>query len=718
MKQVLIKQGGATVEQVPAPQVEVGTILVRVDHSCISVGTELSGVKASGMGLWKRALNRPQDVKKVLQMVSTDGIASASSRIRSKIVSGQPTGYSAAGVVLETGPGVIDIKQGDYVACAGASYAYHAEVVCVPRNLVVPMPEGLNFKEASTVTLGAIALQGVRRAEPTLGEIFVVIGLGVIGQLTTQLLKINGVRVIGVDVRRERIDIAQRLGMDLAIHPDNGHDLDEVARFTDGIGADAVIITASTPSDSVISTAFKMCRKKGRVVLIGDVGLHLNREDIYTKELDFRVSTSYGPGRYDRVYEEQGLDYPVAYVRWTENRNMAEYLRVLGEGRINIDSLISAIYPLDQATSAYVALENEDRKPLMILLSYPVHGVNEVAGRTVANPAARPARPGRIRIALVGAGAFAKAMHLPNLRRLSDMYHIQAIVSRAGHNATATARQFGANYATTEYRRVLDDPEIEAVLIATRHHLHAPMLLEGLRADKHVLVEKPLALTMRELTEINEFYADDQQKDQGPLLLTGFNRRFSPYVQRIREFTDERSNPMILNYRMNVGYLPQDHWVHGEEGGGRNRGEACHVYDLFTYLTDSPVAAINAQALAPKTAYYGRTDNFVVTIRFEDGSVASLTYTALGSTKYPKEQFEVFVDGKVITLTDYKHLCMRGARGRQLRSRVADKGHRQELRVFAQAIQEGGKWPIPLWQQIQATEIALQVQAQIGSDLP
>jgi predicted dehydrogenase/threonine dehydrogenase-like Zn-dependent dehydrogenase len=703
MKQVIIKQGKATIEEVPAPKVEQGSVLVQIHHSCISIGTEMSGVKVSGTPLWKRALKQPENVKKVVQMATSQGLSKTRSVVTGKLAAGNPTGYSATGTIIEIGAGINDLQVGDRVACAGAQCAFHAQVICVPHNLCVKIPDNLGFPEASTVTLGAIALQGVRRATPTLGETFVVLGLGILGQLTAQMLKANGCRVIGIDLDKDRIQTATELGMDVGIHPSEGDDIEHVVRLTGGIGADGVIITAATPSDEVVSTAFKLCRKKGRVILVGDVGLNLNRADFYQKELDFFISTSYGPGRYDHVYEEQGLDYPVAYVRWTENRNMAEYLRLIATEQLNVSSLIAKTYPLEQAPQAYDALKDSSAKPLMVLLSYPQDSKLQ---RTVLNPQATAAGTGKIRIAIIGAGGFAKGMHLPNLQALSEDYHIQAIVSRTGHNANATAKQFKANYASTDYVQVLNDKEVDAVLIATRHNLHAEMTLQALKAGKHVLVEKPLALNSDELQQIVTFY---EQTESAPILLTGFNRRFSPYARRIQEISKTRSNPMIINYRMNAGYIPLDHWVHTKEGGGRNIGEACHIYDLFTYFTNSKVVKVTAHAITPKTSHYSRHDNFVATMHFEDGSVATLTYTALGSNKYPKEQMEVYVDGKVLVMNDYKSLTIIGAATKGIQSKTMDKGQKQELEMFAQAIKQGGEWAIPLWQQVQAMEIAFEV---------
>lgn len=711
MKQVLVSGGAVRLENVPAPMVEPGTVLIQMDHSCISIGTEMSGVKSTGLPLWKRAIRQPQHVKKVVDMVLADGLSATRRLVQERLSIELPTGYSGAGVVIEVGEGVAEFAPGDRVACAGAQCAYHAEIVRVPKNLVVPIPEKIGFDEASSVALGAIALQGIRRAQPTLGETFVVIGLGILGQLTVQLLRANGCRVIGVDLDRSRIALAARYGMNWGVHPDDADDVLQVARLTGGTGADGVIVTAASPSDAIVSAAFSMCRKKARVVLVGDVGLDLQRADFYVKELDFLISTSYGPGRYDAHYEEGGLDYPLAYVRWTEGRNMAEYLRLIADGALNVKPLIAAVHLIDEVETAYRSLQGGTEKPLMVLLSYPPHSSAAQHRVSLAPAAEVPAvacvASEVIRVGLVGAGGFAKGMHLPNLAELRSEFRLLAIASRTGHNATATGKRFGADYVTTDYREMLADQNIDAVIVATRHDSHGRIALEALRAGKHVLLEKPLALTEEELREIEDYYA--KAKGPQPVLLTGFNRRFSSYAQRIAARVAGRSNPMILNYRMNAGYIPLDHWVHGPEGGGRNRGEACHIYDLFTFITGSKVTSVHAMALSPTTDYYAASDNFVATIGFEDGSIATLTYTALGSNEFPKEMMEIFVDGIVISLIDYRSLSITGKRGKLLETRSSDKGQKDELQAFARAIRGQNGWPIPLWQQLQASRVALEI---------
>jgi predicted dehydrogenase len=534
-----------------------------------------------------------------------------------------------------------------------------------------------------------------------------VIGLGILGQLTAQILRANGCRVIGADLDSSRVELAKSLGMDFPLPPEENNDLGHTLRLTNGEGVDGVIITAASPSDEVISNAFNMCRKKGRVVLVGNVGLNIKREDIFPKELDFFISTSYGPGRYDPQYEEKGLDYPIGYVRWTENRNMSEYLKLISEGKIDVEPLIHSSFEISQATTAYETLKKDKEKPMIVLLSYPESKEDAKPNRVIPNPSARASESDKINIALAGVGGFIKGMHIPNLQALNRHYQIHAVASRTGSNASNTTKQVGAQYCTTDYQEILNDPKVDAILIGTRHNQHASMVLEALQAGKHVLVEKPLALNYEELKPIRSFYETNQQ---GPVLLTGFNRRFSPFALRAKELIENRTNPVIINYRMNAGYIPLDHWVHTEEGGGRNLGEACHIYDLFTFFINSKVVSIQARSLTPKTDHYSSRDNFVAILGFEDGSVATLTYTALGSNKFPKEQMEIYSDGKVLTLDDYKQLQIHGSSAKGITSKLTDKGHKRELEAFAETLEKGGEWPIPLWQQLQATEIALTVE--------
>ncbi len=496
--------------------------------------------------------------------------------------------------------------------------------------------------------------------------------------------------------------------MDHGLDPAESEYVPRVLALTAGVGADAVIVTAAGASSDIISNAFGAARKKARVVLVGDVGLQLKRSDIYAKEIDFLISCSYGPGRYDPEYELEGHDYPIGYVRWTENRNMAAYLALIARGRIAVDPMIEQVFPVDEGEAAFAQLESKERRPLCVVLEYP-EAPTPAPTRRVEMPA-RPARKsGAFGVAIVGAGSFLQGMHLPNMARLSDSFSLRAVMSRTGTTAKAVAHQQGAKYATTDVAEVLADPEVDVVVIGTRHNLHADLALQALRAGKHVLVEKPLALTEAGLAGIEAFYADNPG---GPMLLTGFNRRFAPALAEARKALKNRAAPLIVSYRMNAGRLPLDHWTQGPEGGGRNIGEACHIYDLFLSLTDARPVQVTAQAVGVERGHWQAQDNFAATIRFDDGSLAELIYTALGAAEHPKEQMEIFAGGTVLSLNDYKSLSSAGA-ARASWSGATDKGHFSMLKAFAAGLRTGA-WPISLADQLAATRMSFAVEAQIN----
>lgn len=707
MKQVLVKRGGVVVQDVPAPQVGPRNVLVRVECSCVSAGTERTSVELSGLPLYRRALKQPHHARRVLEVAREQGFKRTYDRVRSRLDAGLPTGYSAAGVVVEVGSEVNGFAPGDRVVCAGAGVANHAEVISVPVNLAVRAPDEVSMEDASTATLGAIALQGVRRAAPTLGEAALVVGLGIIGQITVQLLRANGCRVIGADLDATRVESALANGMTHGVHSAEEDVVEHVLKLTDGFGCDAAIVTAATSSHDVISQSLRATRKKGRVVLVGDVGLNLNRHDFYEKELDLLVSTSYGPGRYDPVYEEQGQDYPLPYVRWTENRNLEAYLELLAAGQVSLANLPRRTFPVEAAPAAFGQLaEGSNAAPLLVILSYPRE--EPMPGRKLELRRARP-QPGRLSVGLVGAGNFAFGTHIPNLRKLQDRFDLRAVMSLTGLHAATAAKDAGAAYATTDYEELLADEEVDLLLISTRHDVHASLALRGLRAGKHVFVEKPLALTRDELAEIEDFY---RQRSE-PMLMTGFNRRFSPAIRHAKGALAARTTPMILQYRINAGYLPPDHWVHGPQGGGRNIGEACHVYDVFTFLTEADVVHVEASSIRSASKQWARNDNFVATVSYADGSVCTLTYSALGHKRYSKERMEAYADGRVVELDDYRLLKVVGASRSGWRSRTADKGHAAELRALGEALAGDGRWPISLEDQLTAMRIAFTVEERI-----
>lgn len=703
MQQALIKNGKIQVVEVPSPSVAPGAVLIKTVYSCISAGTESAGIVASRpKSLIKAAMEQPEKVEKAWQMLREKGLVSTISKVqqvregdRKKQQYPKPTGYSLAGMVVAAGQGVTEFKPGDRVAASGAGVACHAEYVNVPVNLVTRIPDGLDYQAASTVTLGGIAMQAVRRANIRLGEFVVIYGTGILGLFALQLAKASGGRCLAVDLDPGRLSIAAKCGAELTMTPDEAEE--KILHYTGGHGADAVIFTAATSNPAALSQALKITRKKGRLVMVGVYGDKVNRQDLYEKEIDFLISTSYGPGRYDPAYEDKGLDYPYAYVRWTENRNLQEYLRLLNSGVIHIAPMIGGSFLIQQADQAFAELKKPER-PLLLFLYYgepdkqtPIE--NYRPNRIDLKFSKRKPPSGRIRVGLIGAGNFAVNMHLPNLQRLKSQFAIRAICSKTGAKARAIAEQFGADYATTDYHEILNDPDIDLTMICTRHNLHGQMVLESLQAGKNTFVEKPLCITHKELDAIKAFYGfnDSASSNSGPrtqssklpLLMVGFNRRYSKYAREIKKHTDHRINPLVLHYRMNAGYIPPDHWVHTEEGGGRIIGEACHIIDLFSYIVDHPVQAFSCATLRPNTDSVSGSDNKIITLEYADGSIGTIHYFSVGARELRKEWMEVHFDEKTIILDDYKSLKGYGVDIEKVQSKKPDKGQMEQLKALA-----------------------------------
>jgi predicted dehydrogenase/NADPH:quinone reductase-like Zn-dependent oxidoreductase len=704
---VLLSAAGVHVADVPAPRVSARSLLVAVECSCISPGTELASLGQASQPLYRRVIAQPDRARRVLVAALTRGVRATVADVKSRLGRGSPTGYSAAGTVIEVGADASGFRAGDLVAAAGAGIANHAAIIDVPFNLAVKVPSGVSAEHASTVALGAIALQGIRRAAPTLGETCVVVGLGTLGQLTVQMLQAQGCVAIGVDIRPDRVRLAMDNGLGIGVVAGEGDWVDEVTRATCRAGADAVLVTADTRDSDLLAMAIRACRRKGRVVVVGNVGMNLCRDDLYAKEIDLLISTSYGPGRYDPAYEIEGHDYPLAYVRWTENRNMQAYLAMLDRGQIRVGHLAGAPVAVDDAAQAYAMLASGHGAPLA-LLRFQAQADVPAADRIV-RLRATPVHDRRIGVAVVGAGAFAQSVHLPNLAKLGAHYRLCAVANRSGAIAKALADQYVADYATTDFDAVLSDPGIDLILVATRHHLHAPMVLAALEAGKNVFVEKPLALTAAEVDRIEALYRNNAS---APLLMTGFNRRFSESVARIHAITGRRTGPLMISYRMNAGYLPPGHWVHGPQGGGRNCGEACHVYDVFDFLIGAAVSRVDA-ASTVVSGQWPSSDNFVATLSYEDGSVCTLLYTSMGHDSHPKETMDVYCDGAVISLDDYRSVQMKGPTSWTWRARAPEKGHLAELEALAASLQSGGEWPIPLESQLRVTRTALKVQQRL-----
>ena len=619
---------------------------------------------------------------------------------------GWGVGYSAVGEVVAVGEGVTDIAAGQWVACCGAGKANHAEYISVKRNMVCPVPRGCDPRWAATTTVGTIALQGVRRAQCQLGERVAVIGLGLIGQMTAQMLRAAGCLVIGLDLDTQRVERAKSLGMDHgAADADAFRQM--VRDMTGGRGVDRTLITAATKSNALINLSMEVTRAKGTVVIVGDIGLAVERAQFYRKEIDLLMSTSYGAGRYDRRYEDDGIDYPFPYVRWTINRNMASYMELIATGRLNVEKLIDRIVPVGDAPLVYRELVDAPVKPLGVLFEYP-EAAEEARPGSIALRGHRKAQQDVANYVLVGAGAFGISMLVPQMNRRRDRFFLRGVVSQDPVRGGNFARANNLEILATDLSAVLDDPSIQLVVIATRHDRHASQAIAALRAGKHVFVEKPLALTWAQLDEVVQTYSALPDK---PLLMVGFNRRFSPAVQRLKKELEGRRSPLIINYRINGGYIPLDHWVQGREGGGRNLGEACHMYDVFRSLAGAPVASIQAAPIDPQGTAYLRSDNFCATLTYEDGSVGNLVYAALGpKTGLPKERIEVFCDGKAYIVDDFKALLQAGVEQPLWDSKEADKGHFEQLSRFGDALAGKAGVPIPFDEIIETSAVALHIE--------
>ena len=720
MKQIIqsYKTGEMTLHDVPAPQALQGMVLVETRASVVSAGTEKMLVDLARRSLLGKAKARPDLVRKVVDTAKREGVFNALRKVRGKLDNPIPLGYSCAGVVREVGDCVDLLTPGDLVACGGAGYANHAESNLVPQNLCVRIPQKrsnngadnpVSFEEAAFATVGAIALQGVRQAAPTLGERVCVIGLGLLGQLTFQLCKANGCRVIGADIDPAKIEMAAKLGADAAVH---SNDLENrIWQFTEGAGADAVIITAAAKGSELIALAGEISRLKGRVVAVGLVGLDVPRDIYYKKELDLRLSMSYGPGRYDAEYEERGHDYPLAYVRWTEQRNMQAFLDLVAAGRVDLKSLISHRYPFDQALSAYEMITSGNEPSLGVVLQYGA--LPELSKTPVIRQASSlPAH--HVGLGVLGAGNFAKAVLLPGFKR-QHLVKLQGVTTAKGMSAKAVCERFGFGYCSESIDEILCDDAINSALIATRHNLHGPLVEKVLSAGKHVFVEKPLCLNSLELAAIVERYDSCVKTGKAPVLMVGFNRRFSPFVQRSRSFLENRSTPLIASYRVNAGFIPKDSWVHDPvEGGGRIVGEVCHFVDTLGFIVGSPVRTVQAACIQSDDVRGTNRDSVAITLSYKDGSVCSIIYHALGNPQFPKEKLEIAADGKILVLDDYCRLDIFSRKRETIKSKQ-DKGFDAEIKAFVNAVTEGGPPPIPFADIIETTQVTFAIHEALNT---
>ncbi|WP_235299295.1 bi-domain-containing oxidoreductase [Portibacter marinus] len=690
MKQIIqdLKTGKTILEDVPVPSIKEGHVLIKTHRSLVSLGTEKMLVEFGKANYIQKARQQPEKVKQVIQKIKTDGLKPTLDAVFRKLGEPLPLGYCNAGQVIGIGKGVKGIQLGDRVVSNG----HHAEVVCIPENLIAKIPDNVSYEEAAFTVIGAIALQGIRLIAPSFGETVVVTGLGLIGLIASQILKANGCQVIGLDFDTKKIELAKSWGI-AAYNASTINVVDSVLARTGNIGADAVLITASSKSNDIISQAAQMSRQRGRIVLVGVIGLNMNRADMYEKELTFQVSCSYGPGRYDYNYENKGLDYPIGFVRWTEKRNFEAVLKAISEKSINTLPLITDKVPLLEYHRIYG--EMSSTKSIASILEYTDSVDTEISTVKVKD---NPFNPSKGIVGIIGAGNFTASMIAPVLSKLG--VQMKYIVSSKGLSGTVLAKKYQINYSSTEYRDVLDDPACNAVIITTRHGMHAEMVIKALQKDKHVFVEKPLALTFEEINQIEEAY-----KNANSSLTVGFNRRFSPFIQSAKTQLGSAAKPINVIATMNAGAIPQDHWVHDlNEGGGRIIGEACHYIDLITFLTGSLVdeVVMNAQGKKPGA----QTDNASILLRYANGSQGVIHYFSDGNKSYSKERIEIYDQGKNIIIDNFRSIKYYGYRSRN-RKKSQDKGHFEQFRRWSEMIQSGDQHLIPFHEIINTSKASI-----------
>jgi predicted dehydrogenase/threonine dehydrogenase-like Zn-dependent dehydrogenase len=709
MKQLIqsYSSGELQLIETPIPQhVGRGAVLVRTRCSLVSAGTERAMIDIARKSLLGKALARPDWVKRVIDKVKTDGLLEAWRQSQAHLDTPMPLGYSSAGVVIDVGAGVTDLAVGDRVACSGSGTASHAEVTIVPRNLCARFPspfqgegvpsqrtgEGISFEEASFVALGGIALEAVRLAQPELGHRVVVIGLGLLGQLALQLLKANGCRVLGIDLVADKLALARQLGADVVVDGGAADVSAAVQAFTSGHGADSVIIMASTESNQPLEQAAQICRERGRVVATGLVGLEIPRQTFYEKELDFVVSRAWGAGIYDPDYEERDVKYPLPYVRWTARRNMAAFLGLVAEGRVQVEPLITHRYPFDRALDAYRMILEGEEPYIGVVLEYGEE--HEAKKRIRLKPRAHATRNTRseVGIGLIGAGLYARGTLLPALEKVKGVHRV-GVATRSGLSGRHAGDKFGFDYCTTDYGELLADEAIHAVFVLTRHGSHARFAAEALRAGKAVFVEKPLAMNQGELRDVVRAW----QAGSG-FLAVGFNRRFAPTTRYVNERLQNGTGPLVAHCRCNAGAVPADSWVHDpEQGGGRIIGEVCHFVDLLHALTGGLTEEVHVAAAGGAQA--GLRDNIVASLKLDDGSVGSIVYAAGGDKSFPREHIEVFGRGAVGVIENFQsaRVTRSGRTSRTGRfSLGVDRGHVNELKAFVRCLREGEPQPIPL----------------------
>lgn len=682
MKQIIqnMKTGETILEDVPAPLVRPGHLLIQTTCSLVSLGTEKMLVEFGNASLIQKARQQPDKVKMVLDKIRSDGLMPTLEAVFNKLGQPLPLGYCNVGRVIAVGSGVTDFKLGDRVASNGQ----HAEIVCIPNNLCAKVPDNVSDDAAAFTVIGSIGLQGIRLLQPTFGETVVVVGLGLIGLIAAQILRANGCRVVGFDFDQSKVDLASKLGV-IAINPADGTDqVKFVEELTAGIGADAILITASAKTNEIISQAARMSRKRGRIVLVGVIGLDISRAEFYEKELTFQVSCSYGPGRYDEKYEQRGNDYPIAYVRWTEKRNFESILNAISSGQLDVEQLITERTPLAEYRQIYDSIGRSGSIASILLYD------GKADNRTAVSIDNRSFHGSKGVVAIIGAGNFTSATVLPALKPLNAK--LKYIVSAGGLTASTLAKRAGFAIAATDYREALSDNDVDLVMITTRHNLHASMVVDSLKAGKNVFVEKPLCLNIGELTEIEKAYSSLLTPHSSPVLTVGFNRRFAPFAQKMKSLVGAGAVNIVAT--MNAGFIPANSWVHDlQVGGGRIIGEGCHFIDLCSYLCGSRVVAVCMNSLG--TAPQENTDNVSMVLRYANGSNAVINYFANGSKAYSKERVELHSQERSLIMDNWRTLEGHGFKGFSHAKAKQDKGHAEQFRLLLERVTSGGEPLIP-----------------------
>jgi predicted dehydrogenase len=690
MKQLTqkLKDGKVQIIEVPQPLMQSGCVLVRNYFSLISVGTEGSTVKAARESLVGKAKARPQQIRQVIDVLKSQGPIQTYRVVNKKLDSYSPLGYSSAGVVIDVAADVKEFQVGDSVACAGAGYASHAEIVSVPKNLCLKLPDNADLKKAAYNTLGAIALQGVRQADLRLGETCAVIGLGLIGQLTCLMIRASGIKVVGIDIDAQIIETAKRHCTDTAFRQDEQDIQEKIAEFTDGIGVDAIIITAATKSLDPVNFAGSIARKKGKVVIVGNVPTGFDRENYYKKELELKMSCSYGPGRYDLNYEKKGIDYPAGYVRWTENRNMQAFQELVQKGKIDIDYLTTHTFKLDDAPSAYNMILKKEDPYLGILIRYDVTKKIE-SKKVIIRQKAKGEGLKEVSIGFIGAGSYAQSYLLPNIPKNKDIV-FKGVMNSSGTASKTVAEKYGFEFCTSDEKDIFGNNEINTVFIATRHNTHAEYVIKSFIAGKHVFVEKPLCLTEAELNKIKEVYEQQAMSNEPRALLVGFNRRFAPLTKILVDKLG--TGPMSMIYRINAGSIPADSWIQDNDiGGGRIIGEVCHFVDFLSFLNGSQPERVFASALPEPE---DKQDTVNINLTFRNGSIGTISYFANGPKSLSKEYIEIYRSGTTAVLKDFKELEMYTNKTFKKKLLSQDKGQKEMVRSFIKSVKAGDLSPI------------------------